>query len=86
MPGSDVSMIDRVASALYDADPTISGGPSFDHPAIRREYTRLARAAITAMREPTRGMWTAYNREFGRDPWRSMIDVALTEKPEPPTT
>lgn len=89
------SMIDRVAKAIYDAanaedyvsdyrfhdgDTTLDGRFNLD---------KFARAAIEAMREPTKAMlkdgW-----EHTADPcweddvadcWRAMIDAALSEKP-----
>lgn len=52
---SDDDMVDRVARALIDADPTMFGYHE-THVASKRD---AARAAIEAMREPTRAMASA---------------------------
>ena len=61
------SMIERVARAIRDCDP--SAGAT---------YEQAARAAIEAMREPTEAMLEA---AFGNDPtlWSRMIDASLEE-------
>ncbi|NBN62070.1 hypothetical protein [Pannonibacter tanglangensis] len=83
-------MVKRVATALYQArngtgQPFM--GVTLDWP----NYLAEARAAITAMREPTEDMIDAFHRaahlrvEWGEDPmvenpenaYRAMIDTAL---------
>ena len=93
-----MSMIERVAAAMHvveygteyqDGTPVVASPHEMD-------ILRLcARAAITAMREPTPEMWSAVRRadwEAGYDShhqhpqyasmevrWRAMIDAALKE-------
>jgi hypothetical protein len=74
-------MVDKVAKALHDVDPTIWVGEDQS-----RYFKQAARAAIAAMREPTKEMWDACHKaqadfETGIG-WQVMIDAALAE-PEP---
>lgn len=60
---SEESMVERVARAICAATGTIWGGPSGeddpDFLLIKLMYLNLARAAIEAMREPTKDMQAA---------------------------
>ena len=86
------SMIERVARAIWG---TCAG--SKIHPwehlgELREEYRARARAAIEAMREPTKAMHEAYddiaceghepNAAFRGDAWEAAIEVALAD-PKP---
>ena len=89
-----MSMIERVAMALYERDKKLASESVADFEAMwarvgantmeRRlvGYRANARAAIEAMREPTDGMLTA-NRETWTDDdadvYRAMIQAALDE-------
>ena len=67
------SMIERVARAIYDE--------AADKP-YATDLEPIARAAIEAMREPTREMLAAGMNEEGVDllsEWRAMIDAALKD-------
>lgn len=77
-------MVERVAKALHKAHYERGRGlpPSWD--AIDRFEREMwlfsARAAIEAMREPTRDMISAANRNNHPrdiDTWQTMIDAAL---------
>ena len=69
------SMIERVAQALQQE----MGTAHFDEPP---SSFALARAAITAMREPTEEMIVAWIRAPGaiKGGWQGMIDAALEGK------
>lgn len=72
-------MIERVAKAIM----------SEESPDSLDQYSAMARAAIEAMREPSRAMVEAMSKTVGenRDPaptaaaWYAMIDVALSRCP-----
>jgi hypothetical protein len=72
-------MIERVARAIYVVDAQDTDGAGV--------YQRMARAAITAMREPTDAM-LEFRLFFGSGEacqwaplvWRAMIDEALEEE------
>lgn len=77
------SMVERVARAIQSADFEMS------RKAVRGEdtgdeYTVLARAAIEAMREPTREMDDAGRdnnfMRYATPAWQAMIDAALNEQ------
>jgi hypothetical protein len=72
-------MIDRVAVALIDADPTMLG----HHETHIEAKRKAARAAIEAMREPTGDMKSAGRLRAEHDSvasiWRAMIGAALAE-------
>lgn len=91
-------MIERVARALCKVegeDPNGGGENSFlqkKYPNLRIPFTwetriKEARAAITAMREPTQEMLKAFygdvpvDQHLGQD-WRDMIDAALLTSKE----
>lgn len=68
-----MSMIERVAKAIYEGISTVAGGDlpddwhalGPDHDAAREEWMRIARAAIEALREPTEAMMLAgWTRQF----------------------
>jgi hypothetical protein len=78
-------MIERIAQAIFDKDP--EGLFTIHHAEV------YARAALEAMREPTKAMLdaadAAHPRGYGRETplttiigteWRAMIDAALKEK------
>lgn len=87
------SMIERVAKAIYDANPeaqrfTWSYADSF----LKEQARRMGRAAIEAMREPTEDMLNAkaenvlgtvesinsyLDYHSAEQIWRSMIDEIL---------
>ncbi len=83
-------MVERVASAMfcaeygYDADRWDDA----DEEGEKFEYRRLARAAISAMREPTIAMCAAGDEKHRGvdDPddtpelWRAMIDAAFADE------
>lgn len=75
------SMIERVARAICTAD-------GYDHtPDEIERCPDLARAAITAMREPDETMWQAgwatvpydVHENALADAWHAMVDAALAE-------
>lgn len=90
---AEMSMVEKVARAMAEADVKIYEAR---HPDLSRDeiagaaavvagdYVAMARAAIEAMREPTREM-----DDVGRDhnfsryatpAWQAMIDAALSEE------
>lgn len=73
------TMIERVAKAMFltDFPDDIWNGPS------ETSYMKAARAAITAMREPTEEMFTFSSFKSAYDLYRyqAMIDAALKEAP-----
>jgi hypothetical protein len=74
-------MIDRVAKAMFVA----SGGNPENYMCLNPDiWHQPARAAIVAMREPTRKMVSAaYDDTNAMDQswaWQAMIDAALEEK------
>ena len=86
-----MSMIERVARAIcwangMDPDLTLGGdGKNF----LWREYVSQARAAIEAMREPTKAMTESGAYGSGEDSenaalgaWGAMIAAALSEEGE----
>jgi hypothetical protein len=75
-------MIERVARAIYEADPSYIQQSGWDDvPEARRaQYRRQARAAIGAMREPTEEMRDVLSVSFEVDDvatYRAMISAAL---------
>jgi hypothetical protein len=80
-------MVERVALAMQEAaEGPVMFSANFWPDSNRPDaaYTKLARAAIAAMREPTEAMIEASNREWdGRmshrssGAWQAMIDEAL---------
>jgi len=80
-----VSMVERVARAIYEADDVWSEAfpwPNMGSPnQSADEYRRIARAAIEAMREPTEAMvgagWAEALAENANGVWSDMIDEAL---------
>ena len=70
-------MVERVARALAEVD----ANHEIYH---QRPYVEWARAAITAMREPTKEMVRAGFRDWGgtSGTWQAMIDAALEEPEE----
>lgn len=84
------SVVERVAKALYESDgfnvackPTAEAWP-MDREKVREDYRRKARAAISAMREPTDDMLKAGAVGSGEDStgvalgaYQNMIDAAL---------
>ena len=76
-------MIERVAKAMWEDPPafTLWERVSCEQ---QDEYRRMARAAISAMREPTGAMCLAANPflgDWGQSDWawEAMIDAALKE-------
>jgi hypothetical protein len=73
----ETSMVDMVAKSICDAD-----GYHYDHTSM---YTGLAKAAIKAMREPTKAMICAVLDAHDKAPrttrviddWHIMVDEAL---------
>lgn len=76
------SMVERVARALHAR----KYGEWYDGPCTmtdsQRECLASARAAIEAMREPTRDMIArgSWHRDNERLFWQAMIDAALNEQ------
>jgi CHASE3 domain sensor protein len=78
-------LIDRVARAIYEASPTRADGGFSAAPQDVQERVRAqARAALEAMREPSRAMVTAGEelavRQVAIDEaalWRTMMAAAL---------
>ena len=69
-------MVERVADALWQARYDVKNlTPSQDE---RDLMLKLARAAITAMREPTEAMMDVYSSDQRRC-WQQMIDAALKD-------
>lgn len=87
-----MTMIERVARAISNSDPAnAEDGWDDNSPAVKDDYRKQARAAITAMREPTEDMLKATKYppcDHHLDPrdgvvpeqWEAMIDAALEEK------
>ena len=74
-------MVERVAKAIH-ADRSLQHCEwETEAPTMRGFYLSCARAAIEAMREPTREMTAAaqtrWNAGHDRTAWRLMIDEAL---------
>lgn len=83
-------LIARVAIALWQDESLRASGRKrlvdWDDvsAADQEKWQRLARAAIAAMRAPTKAMIEAGNDHCPGDApevWRAMIDAALAEKP-----
>lgn len=73
-----MTMVERVARALWDAQSTRPDMWDSLHPTKQDGMKERARAAIEAMREPTEEMCAAANGLFyHRDKWQAMIDAAL---------
>lgn len=76
-----MDMVEKVATALLEEDPTREGHYTWRH------YEGAARAAIAAMREPAVEMVSGLGRLLAAadtDPpliekWHAMIDAALGE-------
>jgi len=77
-------MLDRVARAIYAA-LHVEGFAHQDYDLLntfqRAQVEKMAHAAVTAMREPTKAMIYAGNPEYhgffdADDVWRDMIDEA----------
>lgn len=85
-------MIERVARAIYTHSASHGFTWETTAPAIRQNCRGEARAAIEAMREPTKAMvddaWSNSPGEDGpmvlRIAWGNMIDAALQLDTEPP--
>lgn len=82
MENADLPMVEKVVLALQ-AELDRLGIFLSDEGEIQTEdpMPKLARAAIAAMREPTREMWRAAADENGYvtgAAWQSMIDAALS--------
>jgi hypothetical protein len=81
------SMVEKVARAIAhdihkDGDWGLDGATAYE--GRTAEFEAMARAAIEAMREPTRDMkWAHELPHIGPDEieemWRAMIDAALSE-------
>jgi hypothetical protein len=78
-------MVERVAKALIDDDPTMFG----HHESHIKAKESAARAAIASMREPTRVMVDVGVKTLGaefkvrediEDIWQDMIGEALAER------
>jgi hypothetical protein len=78
-------LVDRVAEAIYDSHPQW-GALWGKTPEIQKEYRASARAAISAMREPTDAMvevafdgttFASAHRHEIANCWRIMTDEAL---------
>jgi hypothetical protein len=79
-----VSMIERVAITLYNhGSPTKVEWPVYVDDRLKTEWRRIARIAITCMREPTEAMIinaeASYVDAEPEEIWREMIDAALAE-------
>lgn len=86
-----MTMIERVAKAIYDAEAERSpiSAASFDEmqvlsPDKYSYWCGVAKIAIEAMREPTEAMvkvvpYDMYDPDFEEN-WRIMIDAALDEE------
>ena len=77
-------MLERVAAAMLDADFDVGSWRHADEN-IKDRFRAMARAAIAAMREPTKAMIdageTAGNPVYEpRVIWGAMIDEALADK------
>ena len=76
---TDASLIERVALAI-EATMWAACELPLDADKLHAKYRKTAQAAIVAMREPTRDMVAAANRNNhprNIDTWRIMIDAAL---------
>ena len=76
-------MIEHVAKAIYHARNGAACKPWSAQPdAHKKPYLLDAKAAISAMREPTPAMWDAFVAYDPNDPmwnpWKAMIDAALS--------
>jgi predicted RNA-binding Zn ribbon-like protein len=83
---SEMSMVERVARAIAQADEQ-NGGPPYDYLMAMGKHVRenlydRALAAIAAMRVPTEEMELAGDdhAERGAVVWQAMISAALKEK------
>lgn len=74
------SMVERVARAICDSANGEHGCGGFCQAVVN--YGDAARAAIEAMREPTRDMIArgSWHRDNERLFWQAMIDTALNEQ------
>ena len=73
-------MIERVAEAIVAKMTQQTGRPAPRNTALSKVAIALARAAIEAMREPTKRMVAAsgrFNHARDEEIWRAMIDAAL---------
>lgn len=77
------SIVERVAKALWeayrDSIPANAEIPHWEDVGEygRKTYRAYARAAISAMREPTEEMRRAASFDQTDEDWRAMIDAAL---------
>ncbi len=80
-----MTMIERVARAIYELDLTIGGTPWITlAEGYKIGYRASAVAAIIAMREPTPLMLRACAidpSESAAEMWKRQIDAALSENP-----
>lgn len=88
----EMTMVERAARAIHsEAAPHFAWERLSEY--SRGRVTVIARAAIEAMREPTREMHDAAVLTFVREnggiehapvmTWKAMIDAALSEAPSP---
>lgn len=79
-----MTMIERVARALAQADGFHADAKSNDSDEVPawHLYREMARAAIQAMREPTKAMRHASDFETAEIKYPAMIDAALSETSE----
>lgn len=84
-------MVERVARALY-SQWRPKGYPKWDSPLLgkraQRKWHAISRAAIAAMREPTREMYDGlsdtgkmWKEQDSFAVWRTFIDAALSGEP-----
>ena len=82
-------MIEDVAQAIWkQSNRQLRSGEAWAdaHPLAKDAFRELARAAIEAMREPTKEMIESTLDRCGYDDsfaWSVMIDAALTDKQNP---
>lgn len=88
-------MVERIKAALERKRHELKHSPGDDEPDVLCYGEEYARAAITAMREPTEEMidagvddypgegLLAHGPVFARCIWEAMIDAALAEEKQP---
>lgn len=86
----ETPMIERLALAMANSDaammdvPQLGSVEEFRYDSDRETYIRLARAVLTALREPTPEMLAQTGYDEGRNEaplnnWQAMITAALNE-------
>jgi len=81
---NNLGLIERVAISLYNHGvPGKYEWPAYVDDRLKTEWRRIARIAITTMREPTEAMIVnaeaSYVDAEPEEIWQEMIDAALAE-------